>query len=153
MIRFLSTFLSMLVLAACNNARSDNKTSVVSAELLALERKWLVAEFALDTAALSELMDPSFISISEEGIKNKNEDLIAMYNNIMQRRRDSISIDSFRLDTPIVSIYDNSAVVTFIVQSFGKQKGASRQRRTRFYDVWIGRNGKWKAVSSQGTSL
>ena len=27
------------------------------------------------------------------------------------------------------------------------------EKRTRFYDVWINRNGKWLAVASQGTKV
>ncbi len=154
MVRFLSASLITLVIIGCNASRPDNnKSASDSLKLIALERQWLEAEFSLDTANLSLLMDPGFIGISEEGIKTKTEDLISMYNNIKQRQIDSIKIDSFRLDSPVVNIYGNSAVVTFIVHSFGRNKTAPRERRTRFYDVWINRNGKWLAVSSQGTSL
>ena len=153
MTRHLLASLSVLIFISCDTLKEDNNSSHDSSELIRLERKWLEAEFSLDTAFLSTLMDSSFISISDEGVKNKNDDLISMYKNIKQRQLDSIIIDSFRLDTAIVNIYKNSAVVTFVVHTFGKNKTEPRERRTRFYDVWINRNGKWQAVSSQGTSL
>jgi hypothetical protein len=145
--------LSILIFISCNTGKQNNNSSHDSSELLRLERTWLEAEFSLDTAFLSTLMDSTFISISDEGVKNKTNDLISMYKNIKQRQRDSIIIDSFRLDTAVVNVYGNSAVVTFIVNTFGRNKTEPRERRTRFYDVWIKRNEKWKAVSSKGTSL
>ncbi len=122
-------------------------------QLLALEYKWLKAEFSLDTAYLSTLMDDSFMSISASGISNKHEELLDYYNTISQRLKDSIFIDSFRLENAIVNLYGNTAVVTFVVHTFRKDKGVPVQRKTRFYDVWIKRNGKWKAIASQGTRV
>ena len=76
-----------------------------------------------------------------------------MFDNISAMRKDSIFLDSLKLEDPIVNVYDKSAVVTFIVHTYKKEKGGSTEKRTRFYDVWINRNGKWKAVSSQGTPV
>ncbi|MFT3681648.1 MAG: nuclear transport factor 2 family protein [Ferruginibacter sp.] len=121
--------------------------------LLYLEQKWLAAEFALDTAFLSTIMDTSFIGISENGIHNKQEDLLDMYTTISQRIKDSILIDSFRLEEAVVNLYEKTAVVTFIVHTFRKDSGMPVQRRTRFYDVWIKRKNKWLAVSSQGSKV
>ncbi len=151
--RFTTAFLVVVLMISCNNEKPVNIASTNTTELLTLEHKWLEAEFSLDTAYLSSIMDSTFFSISEEGVKNKNEELVSVYNNIRQRQMDSIFIDSFRLDSPLVNIYDNAAVVTFIVHSSGRNKTVAREKRTRFYDVWINRNGKWKAVSSQGTPL
>lgn len=122
-------------------------------QLLLLEHKWLEAEFALDTAYLSSVMDSTFIGVSESGIHNKQESLLAMYENISQRIKDSIVIDSFELENPIVNLYQNSAVVTFVIHSHGKNKGVLRERKTRFYDVWIKRENTWRAVASQGTPI
>jgi len=122
-------------------------------QLLALEYNWLKAEFSLDTAYLSTIMDDSFIAINASGTSNKQQELNDMYQTISQRLKDSISIDSFRLENAIVNLYGTTGVVTFVVHTFRKDKGVPVQRKTRFYDVWIKRNGKWKAVSSQGTKV
>lgn len=122
-------------------------------QLLTLEYNWLKAEFSLDTAYLATLMDDSFIGITSSGTTNKQQELLDYYNIISQRIRDSILIDSFRLENSTVNLYGNTAVVTFIVHTFRKEKGVAAERKTRFYDVWIKRNGKWKAVSSQGTKV
>ena len=140
-------FLNAICVAQTKDA-NDNKQ-----KLLKLEYDWLKAEFALDTAYLSSIMDPTFIGISADGIHNKKEDLLDMYTTIAQRNKDGVFIDSFKLENTIVNLYGNTAVVTFIVHTYRKNKGMPEQRRTRFYDVWIRRNNKWKAVSSQGTKV
>lgn len=76
-----------------------------------------------------------------------------MYDNISAMRKDSIFLDSLQLEDAITNVYGNTAVVTFIVHTYKKDKGKPTKKRTRFYDIWINRNGSWKAVSSQGTSV
>jgi len=143
--------------SACSSTDSSMTIGVsndnIKEELLSLERKWLEAEFALDTAYLSTLLDSSFIGISANRTSNKQEELKAMYDNISSMRKDSIFLDSLKLENAIMNVYGNSAVVTFIVHTYKKDKGESTEKRTRFYDVWINRNEKWKAVSSQGTVI
>ena len=130
--------------------RSDDE---IKKELLSLEHKWLEAEFVLDTAYISTLLDSTFIGISANRISSKQEELKGMYDNISAMRKDSIFLDSLKLEDAVVNIYENSAVVAFIVHTYKREKGISTEKRTRFYDVWINRNGKWKAVSSQGTTV
>ena len=137
----------------CNTKHPGNDTADDKNQLLTLERKWLTAEFALDTAYLSSIMDSTFMGISGAGIESKKEALSGMYTNISQRLKDSIVIDSFSLENTMVNFYENSAVVTFIVHTHGRNKLAITERKTRFYDVWIKRKGKWKAVASQGTKV
>lgn len=74
-----------------------------------------------------------------------------MYSNISAMRKDSIFLDSLKLEDGRVNLYENLAVVTFIVHSYKKDKGLPIEKRTRFYDVWVNRDGKWKAVAAQGT--
>lgn len=141
--------ISFIVLG--NTYHSNNNTANDKEQLLQLEYNWLKAEFALDTAYLSSLMDSTFTSISDEGVHNKQKCLESMYNNISQRLKDSIVIDSFNFENTVVNLYENAAVIILTVHTHGKNKGVLRDRKTRFYDVWIKRNGEWKAVSSQGT--
>ena len=152
--------LFMAVLFSCSESDSEKASETahqsndkIKVELLLIERKWLEAEFALDTAYLSTLLDSTFIGISASRISGKQEELKAMYDNISAMRQDSIFLDSLKLEDAVVNVYANAAVVTFIVHSYKKERGKPTEKRTRFYDVWINRNGKWKAVSSQGTAL
>lgn len=152
--------LLIVVLFSCTETDSNKaKESIhqssdkIKEELLSFERKWLEAEFVLDTAYISTLIDTSFIDISSDGIHNKQKALKGMYDKISAMRNDSIFLDSLKLEDAVVNIYENSAVVSFIVHTYKKEKGISTEKRTRFYDVWINRDGNWNAVSSQGTTV
>lgn len=142
----LSIVLSMCAVKS-SNEREDKS------QLLNLEREWLEKEFALDTAFIASIMDSTFIGISEDGLKNRREELISIYNNIDQRLKSGVVIDSFRLEDEVVNIYSNSAVVTFIVHTYRHSSDSLIERKTRFYDVWTKRGDKWKAVASQGTTV
>jgi len=132
------------------NSDSNNK---IKEELLSLERKWLEAEFTLDTAYISTLMDSSFIDVSAHNIHNKQQALKGMYDNINAMREDSIFLDSLKFEDVILNLYENTAVISLVTHSYKKDNGKSVEKRIRFYDVWIKWNGKWRAVSSQGTTL
>ncbi len=156
-------FIALLIfftIVCTNTAQSQTKIvavtknqSEVKKQLLALEYKSLVAEFALDTAFLSSIIDITILEISEEGMHNKQQYLSGMYNNISQRIKDSLFVDSFKLEEAIVNLYGNTAVVTFVVHTYRKTKGVRNERRTRFYDVWINDKRKWKLVATQGTPV
>lgn len=140
-----------IVLLTCTGRSPKNIDD--KRQLLNLEHEWLDKEFALDTAFLSSIMDSTFIGISASGIKDKQADLLSMYNNIDQRIKQGIVIDSFRLEDEVVNVYSNSAVVTFIVHTYRHNHDTLIVRKTRFYDVWTKRGDKWKAVASQGTAI
>jgi hypothetical protein len=152
--RVLSVFVLML-LAAC--AQQQSKHTTASAEtkqqLLSLERKWIEAEFALDTAYISNLLDSTFISISANQILTKQQEINSIYASMSAMRKDSIFLDSLVLEDAVVNVYNHTAVVTLITHSYKTDKGRPTEKRMRFYDVWINRDGNWKAVSSQGTVL
>jgi hypothetical protein len=121
--------------------------------LLNLERTAIEKEFENDTAYLSSVMDSTFIELSNGKIKNKHEVLETIYSNNITNLRQNIILDSFLLEEPVVHVYDNSAVVTFILHSYRKKDQIPYERWTRFYDVWVKRDNKWKAVTWQATPI
>ncbi len=153
-------FVILCFLAGCSPANTDKQiasadlsTGKTKDDLLSLERKWLEAEFVLDTAYVSSLLDSTFISISAGHTSNKQQELDGIYENISAMRKDSIFLDSMKFEEPLVHVYYNTAVTSFIVHTYKKDKGRPVEKRTRFYDVWIKRGENWKAVSSQGTII
>lgn len=148
-------FISLISLSFFSLTGITQKQSIESekAALIKLEYNWLKAEFALDTSYISNLMDDRFMGINLDVVHNKKEALMDMYIGIAQRNKDSIYIDSFKLEDIFITIYENTAVVRFVVHTYRKEKAIANERKTMFYDVWIKRNKKWKAVSSQGTKI
>ena len=124
-----------------------------SKKLLDLEREAITREFQNDTAFLSSIMDSTFIELTKKGTKNKHEVLKTIYRNNIENRQSKISLDSFLLEDSIVHLYGNTAVVTFILHTFRKNDDSLFERRTRFYDVWVKRDEKWKAVTWQASPV
>ena len=121
--------------------------------ILSLEHQWLAAEIKLDTLFISNILDSAYMGISEYGIHNRHEEMADMISSMEQRRKNNIYIDTFEIEDEIVNLYSNAAVVTFVLNSYRKENGIPIQRRTRFYDVWIKKEGRWLAVSSQGSII
>jgi hypothetical protein len=142
---------------SCSGPSDKNETGIMKeqpeAVILSLEKKWLDAEFNLDTATIAGLLHTRFISVNGREISGKQQELTGIYNNISAMRKDGIVLDSLRFEDAQVRLFDSTAIATFIVHSFKKDKGRPVEKLTRFYDVWIKRMGNWKAVSSQGTVL
>ncbi len=81
-------------------------------------------------------------------------ELEGIYNAILAMRKDSIFIDSFRIEEPFIAkLHNDFAITVFICHTYKKDKGIPIQKRTKFYDVWIKRESGWKAVSSQATTV
>ena len=142
-------FLLSISLASCGPGKADY--SIESKKLLDLEKEAIEREFKNDTTFLSSIMDTTFIELSKDKIKNKHEVLRTIYSNNIENINNKTTIDSFILENPVVHLYDNTAVVTFIMHTFRKKEPF--ERRTRFYDVWVKRDNKWMAITWQASSV
>jgi hypothetical protein len=104
--------LRFIVCIGCSPSENDNSAPVkkstekISEELLTLEYKWLEAEFKLDTAYISALIDSTFIGISGKHISTKRQELDGMYRNISSMRSDNIFLDSLKLEDGQVNLYE-----------------------------------------------
>ena len=146
--------LGIVAITCTSGCKSDTAGSKGQIKhLLNLEREAIEREFQNDTAFLSSIMDSTFIELSRGKIKNKHEVLKTIALDNILELENQISLDSFRLEEPIVHVYDNASVVTFILHTFRKKKDSLFERKTRFYDVWVMRQGKWKAVTWQANPL
>ena len=115
-----------------------------------MEYDWILAEFLLDTATISAMMDEKFMAVGLTEISNKQQELNGIYNSMKQRKENGHFVDSLYLDDMNINIFENTAIVTFISVTKGRIKNVPfENRRTRMYDVWIKKNGEWKAISSQ----
>lgn len=124
-----------------------------AAALLDLEKEAIKREFQNDTSFLSLVMDSTFIELSADTIKNKHQVLKTIFRDNLDKLENKVSLDSFRLEQPIVHLYGDASVVTFILHTFRKKEDSAFERRTRFYDVWVKRDGHWKAVTWQASPL
>lgn len=119
-----------------------------------LEYDWLMAEFAVDTAIISKMMDDSFIAIGPSGTSNKREELAGIYDTMLGRKKANHIVDSLHFEDVFIRIFKDVAIVTLVSVTKGRKDNVQfSNRRTRIYDVWVKRDLQWKAVSSQVTPL
>lgn len=153
--RYVLSIVTAVIVFGCTSRDAQDKltTEKVKQDILTLEKKWIEFEFALDTASISLMLDSSFISISANGISNKQQELDGIYKNMSAMRSDSIFVDSLTIEEPMVKLHDNFAISIFICHTYKTAKGKHQEKRTKFYDVWKKINGQWKALSSQATVI
>ncbi|RIV23340.1 nuclear transport factor 2 family protein [Fibrisoma montanum] len=145
-----SLFLSILAILQTLTVFAQTDEEV----LQKLEYDWLIAEFKNDTAAIASLMDETFVAVGLTKTYSKQAELDGIFTTMNERIRAGHVVDSLYFDDVRITIYDNTAVVTFISVTKGTIKDVPfANRRTRMYDVWIRKNGVWKAVSSQVTPI
>jgi CubicO group peptidase (beta-lactamase class C family)/pimeloyl-ACP methyl ester carboxylesterase len=136
------------------SVNGDAGKDSVSELIQQLTYKAISSEFVLDTAFIANLMDEDFISIYPHKTQNKQQELAGIYRSEINRRKEDHFIDSLYLDDFKVQVFDNTVVATYYSVTKGKKKGVPfNNYRMRWYDVWVKRNGEWKWISSQGTTI
>jgi ketosteroid isomerase-like protein len=115
--------------------------------LLYLERDWNQAEMKQEAAWFERTLTDEFTGVdSRTGKPTTKAQVIADI-----KKSTTGSADLSGLD---VKIQGDTAVVTGLTHNKGKDdKGAAFDRRIRFTDVWVKRDGKWLVLSSHGTDV
>jgi hypothetical protein len=150
--KFLTICLTVMMCAGITRGQTSFEKDSIA--IVNMERKFLEAEFRLDTSTISGMMHPAFLAIGPGDVSGKQEELKGIYLNIERRLKEKHLVDSFYFDDVYVKIFDNCAVCTFVVVSRGTINGtAFSNRRTRFYDTWVRVDDGWKIVASQATKL
>ncbi len=148
-------FFTIVISTQAQKTKSSSaKNTHQPAELIkSLTHKAFEAVFKQDTATIAGLMDERFISIYPAKINNKQQELTGIHNYMGTAKKQGEVFDSFYFDEFNVLLYDKTAVAVYFSVSTGKNKGVPFKSRMRWYDVWVNRNGTWKMVASQGTSI
>jgi hypothetical protein len=137
-----------MVFIGCKVAPTENQNDDVI-QLLRLEEEWLNLEYSGEVNKLSTLLDTGYVSVTPTEILKKHQFLSQVGRNFEFRKLNGIHIDSFKIERPLVKVFENAAVVTFIEHYYAHKSGKSLEGTEQFYDVWRNVNGKWLAVSSQ----
>ncbi len=117
--------------------------------LLYIEREWNDASRRGDAAWFERNYadDASDISSRTGAQHSKAEEIASMKDN-------KTVLDSLELSELEARVEGNAAVVTGINQVRGKdEKGQAFDRRTRFTDTYIKRDGRWQVWATQGTLI
>jgi Domain of unknown function (DUF4440) len=138
-------FIFGFVLAAhplqAQNVKSDQDV------LIDLERQWDAAFHSQNAAFIDGVLAEEFIATYGDGSRGDKTKELALAREFNQQ------VDSSRLDDFIVKVYRDTAVVWFTQYLVGPVKGKPTEVQYQYMDVWVIRDGKWKAVASQSTRL
>lgn len=114
-----------------------------------LEQDWNDAVAKQDKDWFEKNYASDFTSISSSSAKlmNKAEDIADTVD-------PKSKIDSAETTDMNIRVDGDKAIVTGVFHIKGKDdKGAAFDRKIRYTDVWIKRDGRWQAWSSQGTNM
>jgi ketosteroid isomerase-like protein len=118
-------------------------------QLLYMEREWNDADKKHDMAWVERNYDEDASDISSRtgAMHTKAEVLASMKN-------DKTVLDSLEVSDMNVRVEGNTAIVTGINHAKGRDdKGAAFDRRVRFTDVFLKKDGRWQVVATQGTTI
>ena len=129
----------------CGQGKSDK--SSIEQTLLQLENDWSQADLHKDAAALNRILAEDWIGIDFEGtVLTKTQALKGIVS-------DAASLESTVLRNMKVRIYGDTAIVTGTDTEQGEYHGKDSSGGYVWTDVFVRRNGRWQAVSSQSTKL
>ena len=137
------------VLLAAGLPSTHGKSGKDSAEqtLIQMEQDWSQADIKKDAATLDRILAEDWIGIDFEGtILNKAQALQGIASG-------SGSLQSTVLRDVKVRVYGNTAIVTGTDTEKGQFHGRDSSGKYLWTDVFVHRNGRWQAVSSQSTKL
>jgi ketosteroid isomerase-like protein len=115
--------------------------------IIALESAWDQAEQNKDATALTNILADDLVYVDYDGSISTKQQFLA------DVKSADITGEQINNEGVTVHMYNNVAVSTGIYRDKGIEKGKPFQRRGRFTNVWLNRNGKWECIASQSTLL
>ncbi len=114
-----------------------------------LEQDWNDAAPKRDSAWFEKNWAPEFVSVSSATGKltNKKEELADMMS-------DKGTLELTETTNMNITIAGDTGIVTGIYRMKGKdEKGVAYDRKIRYIDTWIKRDGHWLAIASAGANI
>ena len=136
----MSTSLSIICVAKDKPGSTDQA-------VLSIEKEMLNALLKGDASASERYLADTYIFTSPDGeVSNKAQ-------SVADLKSGDLKFESATLDDAKVSVYGDTALVTFASEDKGTYKGKDISGKTRWTDVFVKRNGKWQIVASHGSRI
>jgi hypothetical protein len=136
-----------LVLASAMPGQTQGDKNSVEQILIQMEHDWSRADTEKDAATLDRILADDWIGIDFEGT------VLTKPQALRDIDSGSASLESTVLSDMKVRIYGNTAVVTGADTEKSEYHGKDSSGKYLWTDVFVFRNGRWQAVSSQSTKL
>ncbi len=135
------------VMVAAQVTHLDAQAPSPEDAIRALESQRAQALLKADTVALSQLVADDFVEISRLGTLRTKAD------NMREIANGTLRLTSVRYDSLSVRIYGDVAVLQGIADNTGTFRGFPFTGKIRYTRVFVRRDGRWRAVAMQQTSM
>jgi ketosteroid isomerase-like protein len=119
----------------------------VADEIKKIENDWVNAQKAKNADKLGEILADEWVGLEWDG---KTTDKAMALGHLKMA---GYSLDSIEMGPMTVRIFGNTAVVTGSDTEKGMEDGKDASGKFVWTDVFVKRNGKWRAVASQSTKV
>jgi ketosteroid isomerase-like protein len=142
---------SLPLVAACGGGASAGQnaaatpatpTKNVPEVISALERDWVKAIVAKDSATVDRLIANDFAGTTDDMRYGKPEAL----EDVKNGTHDSLELSGFE-----IHVYGNTAIATMNQTEKSKHGTGPFDGTYLFTDTWVKRDGQWRAVASHGS--
>ena len=133
--------ISLAVVATSRPAQQPARTSAERA-VLDLEEAWARAVVKRDGATFKRLLAPGFVYTEDARVMTGEEltrEVVSGADTVTEARNEQLRTHTF----------GNTIVVTGWLVLRGHGGGKPFDRRFRFTDTWVKRNGRWQIVAAQ----
>lgn len=115
--------------------------------LIELEQHWNEAFYQKDVAFIENILADEFIATYDDGSRGDKAKELALAAAFDQQ------VESAIQDEFTVKVYQDTAVVWFVLRLVGIRQGQRAELTLRYTDVWVIRDGRWQCVSTQSTRV
>jgi ketosteroid isomerase-like protein len=139
--RLLAAVISLVIVAASLPAQQPTRTPDERA-VLDLEEAWAKAVVKRDGATFKRLLAPGFVYTEDARVMTGEEltrEVVSGTDTVTEARNEQLRTHPF----------GNTMVVTGWLVLRGRGGGKPFERRFRFTDTWVKRNGQWQIVAAQ----
>jgi ketosteroid isomerase-like protein len=130
--------------AAVEAVAPASVTENVEQVIAGLEREWVAAILAKDTAAIERLLADDFIGTTDEMRYTKAEAVEDVSGGVHE---------VLTLDDITVRPFGETAVATMDQTEKSRHDSEDFSGHYLFTNVWVKRNGQWRAVASHGSRI
>jgi hypothetical protein len=142
--------LALLLLPTPSALFAQSKANKAFAEqLIQMERDWSQADVKKDAAALNRILAEDWTGIDFQGTVLTKPEVLRQ----VDLHSDATATESSELGEMKIRIFGNTALVSGTEIERSEYKGKDSSGKYIWTDIFVRRNGRWQAISSQSTKI
>jgi len=137
-----ASFITLGTNATAQQPKSPSTPTADERAVLDLEEAWAKAVVKRDAATFKRLLAPAFIYTEDARVQTGAEltrDIVSGTDTVTDARNEELRTHA----------YGNTMIVTGWLIMRGRSAGKPFERRYRFTDTWLKRDGKWQIIAAQ----